>query len=181
IEIHGALLINDDGISLRMMSADSWTMIKKNEDVEPRLVDLLAQSHEDAWSLVEVTGTVREVNRSLIQLDTQETQITVSVRPIIHYRAERLHAGDVIQVRGLIDTREETPKIFPRQSKEIVLLNSARKPSSDIPEKNGLPPWTPIGSAGLTVALAQGVKYVRKIREGQRLAKLLAEATQNLS
>jgi|GEM_PF-1049239 len=180
--MQGTLLINDDGISLHMGNKDQWSMLKQKTVVQPRVVDLLTPSQEDAWSLVEVTGTVRAVDHSLIHLDAQEASVTVYVRPVIHYRAERLQVGDVIRVRGLLDTRGEEPKIFPRLAEEITLLKEAKKAtSSSAPQTSGLPPWTPIGSAGATMALAQGVKYVRKVREGKRLAKLLAEASNNLS
>jgi hypothetical protein len=47
--------------------------------------------------------------------------------------------------------------------------------------EKSLPPWTPIGAAGATVALAQGAKRIQKIREQRRLASLLKQASHELA
>ena len=43
---------------------------------------MLAPSAEDAWSLVEVTGTVREIRKPYAIVETQDTSV-IHIRPVI--------------------------------------------------------------------------------------------------
>ncbi|MSR85083.1 lamin tail domain-containing protein [Candidatus Uhrbacteria bacterium] len=181
IRLTGTLTVNDQGAALKMLARDRWESIQKMSEVRPRLVDLGAPGQEDAWSLIEATGTVQAVRTSTVTLDLEETTLSVMIRPIVQYRAQRLQAGDVLHVRGLLDTRGQELKMYPRTSDEITLISHKEKIPVGAPTKqNNIPPWAPIGSAGATVAIAQGVKYYRKFAEQKRLAKMLTEASQNL-
>lgn len=180
VQVSGTLVVNDDGAGLKMSARDLWLPIESNATVSPRTVNLLSPSKEDAWSFVNVTGTVRISNHELVRLDTADASFTLQVKPILGYRAERLLPGDVIQVSGLLDTRNAEPKVIPRASEEIVVV-SHRKTAKMPAQKNSVPPWAPVGSAGASVAVVEGAKYLQRIREQKRLAKMLADAGKALT
>ena len=181
IRISGTLIQNDAGITLKMSAKDRWAERAKEQTVQTRTVDLFAPDQEDAWSLIDVTGTVMSVKKTLVDLDLGDSQIQLMVRPVIKYRTTQLKIGDVIHVRGVIDTRGETIKLYPRAEAEIVLVEHAKPAVAAAPAQNGLPPWTPFGAAGLTVVAAQGYRRVQKHREKKRLENLLTHATQQLT
>ena len=182
IQVTGTLTMNDGGTTLRMLSADRWQVMKKfGETITPRAVELGAPDQEDAWSLVDVTGTVQNVNGSLIHIDADGTPITLIIKPVLHYRAQRILVGDIVHTRGLLDTRSDVAKIIPRRAEEIEIVSHKKVVMSTGPAQSNTPPWMPFGAAGATVALSQGIKQVKRFREKHRLAKLLQRATQNLT
>lgn len=182
IEVTGTLTINDNGISLRMLSADRWRLIPATEhDVTLRTVDLTAPAKEDAWSLIEVTGTVRSVQKTFVQVDTEDASLRLVIRPAVKYRPERLEEGDIIKVKGILDTRGDTPSLYPRTANEIQLIEHVKKVTKNPPPTSSFPAWAPFGAAGATIAVTHGVKRLKKLREKKRLATLLAQATKNLT
>ncbi len=175
IRVTGTLSLNDDGLSLRMLSKDSWTKIDETESVEPRVVDLLALSQEDAWSLVQVTGTILAISSTKITLELGGFPITVKIRPVTGYRAARLSKGDVIRILGIIDTRAEEPILYPRTTTDIEIISHAKLASSDS-VKGNLPAWTPFGAAGITLAVTEGYKRLRRLAKDRKYKKLAALA-----
>ena len=179
IRVSGTLIQNDDGITLKMSAKDRWSERAKEQTVQTRTVDLFAPDQEDAWSLVEVTGTVISVAKLTADIDLGDNKIQLVIRPAIKYQGQKLRVDDVVKILGVVDTRGDTPKIYPRIGSEIQILKHLVKVST--PAQTGLPPWTPFGAAGLTVAVAQGYRRVQKHREKKRLENLLTNAAQQLT
>ncbi|MFA6430004.1 MAG: lamin tail domain-containing protein [Patescibacteria group bacterium] len=181
VEITGSLTLNDQGLQLTMAAKDRWRVVASllPQEAMPRTVDLLTPDLEDAWSLVDVTGTITEVKGMLVHLDVNETEIGLRIKPLTGYRAARLLKGDVVRVRGVIDTRGDEMIVYPRAVDDILLIRHAIATPTPTPA-NTVPPWTPLAAAGLTVALGQGWKRIGKMREQRRLERMLAEANKAL-
>lgn len=177
VQVTGTISINDDGAELRMTAKDTWILLKDASDVATRSVDLYAPGWEDAWSLVDVTGTVLDVTNGIISFEAGDAPVQASLRPLLHIRAERFKKGDLLRVRGLIDTRNETPRIYPRTLDEIVLIERATK-KNPVAQKTDVPPWTPFGAAGATLVASHGIKRFRKMREERRIKTLLIQANE---
>jgi hypothetical protein len=175
IRLTGTLSLNDDGLSLKMLSKDSWSRLENTETVESRVVDLLAPSQEDAWSLIQVTGTVLEVGSGKAEIELGGFPITVKIRPASGYRSQRLSKGDEIRVLGIIDTRGEEPILYPRMDSDIQIIDHAKLMPAGKPQTT-LPAWTPFGAAGITVAVTEGYKRLRKLAKERKLKKLAALA-----
>lgn len=175
IRLTGTLSLNDDGLSLKMLSKDKWQPLEEKESIEPRVVDLLAPSQEDAWSLIQVTGTVLETGSGRVNLELGGVPITVKIRPVTGYRAERLSKGDLVRVTGVVDTRGEEPLLYPRQTPEIEIIAHAKlAPVGEA--KTTWPAWTPFGAAGVTIAVTEGYKRLRRLAKDRKLKKLAALA-----
>lgn len=183
IAVMGALVANDEGIALTMAKRDRWTPVisRAGTSIPSRNVRLLAPSTEDAWSLMEVTGTVREIRKPYVIIETEDLSIGIHVRPAIRYRIERLQTGDLIQVRGLLEPGTEEPRILPRNADEIRLLERAPVQTAQHRPFDSLPPWTPFGAAGLTIALTQGIRRMKKIQKQRHLKKVLEQAESHLT
>lgn len=175
VSITGTLSLNDDGLSLRMLSKDKWTKLAGSETINPRIVDLLAPSQEDAWSLIQVTGTVLGTTGNKAQLELGGFPVTVNIKPATGYRASRLSKDDVVRITGLVDTRNEEPIIFPRNTDEIHILEHAKLMTADNKPAHW-PAWTPFGAAGVTVAITEGYKRLRRLAKERKLRKLAALA-----
>jgi hypothetical protein len=175
IRLTGTLSLNDDGLSLKMLSKDKWVKLEGTESIEPRVVDLLAPSQEDAWSLIQVTGTVLETGSGRVNLELGGVPITVKIRPVTGYRAERLSKGDLVRVTGIVDTRGEEPILYPRQTPEIEIIAHAKLAPVGEP-KTTWPAWTPFGAAGVTIAVTEGYKRLRRLAKDRKLKKLAALA-----
>jgi hypothetical protein len=183
IEVTGSLLVNDDGASLHMKAADRWINLRATTTSETRSIDLASQEKEDAWSFVSVTGTVSATTKTTITIDLDDGQeVVIAVKPMIKLRAQRFLTGDTIAVQGLFDIRHDTPTIVPRNVDEVALVSHAPpKPSaSSATSSTGVPPWTPFAAAGATVAIAQGIKKARTLREQWRLKHMLERAAKEL-
>ncbi len=183
VHLTGTLTMNDSGASFILGKHDRWQLdtSSSSDVIAPRFVELLAPSIEDAWSLVEVTGTVREIHPALITLDTDETTVSARIRPVMRYRTQRLHVGDQLRIRGLLEPSLDDPHLLPRTPDDILLLASAPRPPMPSDQRSSLPPWTPFGAAGMTVAVVQGWKRVKKIYDHRRLQHLLHQAEDHLS
>ncbi|MCE9585822.1 lamin tail domain-containing protein [Candidatus Uhrbacteria bacterium] len=175
IRLTGTLSLNDDGLSLKMLSKDKWVHVDGNESIQPRIVDLLAPSQEDAWSLIQVTGTVIDTASGRASLELGGIPITVKIRPVTGYRAERLSKGDTVRMTGIVDTRGEEPLLYPRQTSEIEIITHAKLAPAG-PMKTTWPAWTPFGAAGITIAVTEGYKRLRRLTKERKLKKLAALA-----
>lgn len=182
IRVEGTLVLNDNGLSLRMYAADRWTDTSLTAVAEPRVVDLLAPATEDEWSLIEVTGTVANVTKQSVQVDLEDTTVQMRVPSVVQYRTARLTKGDRVRVRGLMSSSQDTTILHPRTADEIILVEHPKSlmTSASTAQASSIPGWTPFGAAGATIAVAQGVKRIRKIREQQRLNSMLARAQEQL-
>ena len=176
VAVVGSLKLDDRGIaSLHELTNDAWSPIPSStETVTPRIVDLLAPSAEDAWSFVNVTGTVTRVSGANVMLDLGDAEATVVVKSVVKYRAKRLVAGDVIAVTGLLDTSRDDARILPRTADDIVLLKHA-PPKTDANAAGALgptvPSWTPLGAAAGAVAATEGAKHWHRRRKMRKLEK----------
>jgi len=175
IQITGTLSLNDDGLILRMQPKDTWTEATTTESISTRIIDLTAPSQEDAWSLIQVTGTVLEVKGRKVYLELDGIPLAVNIRPVINYRTNRLSKGDLLRVTGIIDTRDEEQILLPRTANEIEILKHAKQlAKNDQPVE--WPAWTPFGAAGVTVAISEGYKRLKRIAKERKLKKLAALA-----
>lgn len=175
IRLTGTLSLNDDGLSLKILTKDKWVKLEGTESIQSRVVDLLAPSQEDAWSLIQVTGTVLDTGSGRVNLELGGVPITVKIRPVTGYRAERLSKGDTVRITGIVDTRGEEPLLYPRQISEIDIIAHARLAPAGV-AKTAWPAWTPFGAAGITIAATEGYKRLRQLAKDRKLRKLAALA-----
>jgi hypothetical protein len=94
------------------------------------------------------------------------------IKPATGYRAARLLKGDALNVRGVADLRGDTPVILPSNAEDIVLVAHAKK--AEVEKPKTIPDWLPFGAAGITIAVTETVKRVRKLyRERQLRSRLV--------
>lgn len=172
VRVSGTLSLNDDGLSLGVGTKDRWESIDPQEASVPRPVDFHAPNLEDGWSLVEVTGTVREVSASSVTLDLGDAMIETKIKNASGYRASRFKEGDVLRVRGLLDLRGEEPWLMVRMLEDVQIVSHAQlaKPTE---EKKSVPDWLPFGAAGITLAMSEGYRKMKKFQH-ERKERLLA-------
>lgn len=181
IRVTGTLKFDTRDIPyLSMAKDDGWSAMKKPFPIPQPKSDVLleAPAAEDVWALTATTGTVVSVSGSTLVLATDGADVNVKIRPGVPYRISRLKAGDVIQVKGLLDTSGDLPAILPRKSEEIqIVSHAAPKTEATITEnKNATTPtypgWTPFGAAALAVGMVQGVKTIKsKLGKNRAMAK----------
>lgn len=171
VRVSGTLTLNDDGISLGVGTNDQWQQVDAAGPVSTRTVDLNAPSLEDGWSLIEVTGTVREVGAGTVMLDLGDAIIDVKIKNASGYRAARFVEGDVLRVRGLLDERSEEPFLLVRMTDDITLVSHARIAAIAEP-KRSMPDWLPFGAAGMTIAVSEGYRRLKRLRHGRRERQL---------
>lgn len=176
VRVTGTLTLNDDGLSLGVGSKDAWQQLNTPiADPKPRVVDFLAPSLEDGWSLVEVQGTIRETKTTSALLDLGDALVGVTIKAASGYRASRLKEGDTVRVAGLVDPRGEEPAIVIRAAQDVEILSHATlAPATDPPKS--LPLWMPFGAAGITVAASEGYKRLKRLRERTRVEALVEKA-----
>ena len=175
IRVTGALKHTTKGTTLAVGKNDGWSILNAHASTTTSTVDLLAPGEEDQWRLIELQGTVNRVRAKSIDLDVQDTTLSIRLRPSVNYRLERLHAGDTVRIMGVIDTSGYEPILYPRIPEDISVLAIAQKPAgtTTAPVGSNLPPWTPFGVAGATVAFSEGWRRVRKQYEDRKIQKLL--------
>ncbi|MCR4278794.1 MAG: lamin tail domain-containing protein [bacterium] len=158
---------------LKLAKEDTW---QPEENLIPmsREVNMLAPSHEDAWSLVTIEGTVGNVKTNKILLDVDGTEVAVTIKDMIGFRATRLSKGDTIQVTGLLDLGTDDVHVIPRSADEVALLTHA-EPVAQAPVKPIIPGWAPFGAAGLAVAGNEGFKRAKAHRKRKNLINILEE------
>jgi len=176
VRVAGTLQLNDDGLSLHLATKDRWSEIKATNAPQPRIVDFLSSSIDDGWSLVEVTATVGEVKSSGADLDLGDLVATLHAKPVSGYRLSRLKQGDTIRVKALVDLRGLDPVLIVRAPDDVEIIRHAALAKAGTTAPQGLPDWTPFGAAGITVAITQGFKKLKQLRDERRVEKLIAQA-----
>lgn len=175
VRVTGVLKFTDKGVpSLGMRKNDALEAASSTAkmSVRPRLVDLLAPSNEDAWSFVHVTGTVLNVKGTTITLDLQDAEVLVTIKPLTGYRAARIQVGDTLHVRGVLDTKDETARLYVRSAEDIEIAAHAA-PKATGTTKRTLPGWMPFGAAAVAVAGTEGAKKLRARWKQRSLEKIL--------
>lgn len=170
ISLTGTLSLNDDGLILHMYTNDRWRLLELDRAVQQHIPDLNHASPEDAWSYVQLRGIVHSVSPTRITLLHDEIEISVSVRPLVRYRTERLNKGDEIEVSGILDTRKDVLTLLPRLVEEIRMIKTA--PTAQTKTASGTPtplPWAPIGVAGISIAATQSIRRYWKYRLEQKI------------
>ena len=180
VSVVGTLRFDNNNIpSLKLGAKDGWmALTTSTETVMSRVVDLTSPSAEDAWSLVQVTGTIVSVKGQTVHLDLADAEIDLFIRPIVDYRAKRLLPGDVVNIKGILDTTRDAPRLLPRTAEEIVLVRHAEvKTAAQLASKQSLPPWTPLGAAAGAVAATEGAKHLHRRKRQKDLEKKLTRMT----
>ncbi|MBU1629516.1 lamin tail domain-containing protein [Patescibacteria group bacterium] len=175
VELSGTLHFGDDGVPIvKLGSKDQWRELTATttQDMALRKVNFIAPSEEDAWSLVEITGTVRKVSGKVVTLDYEGADVEVEINPETDYRVSRLAIGDSVKIIGLLDLSKTLPRIIPRQTDDISLLKHA-PPKEDAATEPIIPNWTPLGAAGVAIAGTEGFKQLRERRKRRTLEKIL--------
>ncbi|MFZ2804709.1 MAG: lamin tail domain-containing protein [Patescibacteria group bacterium] len=184
LSVTGSLRFNDANIPyLELSSKDTWTAEATGTSAlpTPRTVDLTAPSTEDAWSFVQVTGTIDHVAGASFHLDLADAEVTVAVRPVVGYNVKQLIPGDVVTVSGLLnEATMDDLQILPRSGNEIVLVQHAPPTMTgtsgmSAPPSSPLSGWTPFAAAGGALALTEGAKQVQQRRKKKGLEKKLVK------
>ncbi|MFA4954585.1 MAG: lamin tail domain-containing protein [Patescibacteria group bacterium] len=180
IAVTGKLQVNDKGIPyLKLLTKDTFVAAEKFAP-QPRAVDLTAPSDEDTWALMAVTGTVKEISGRTVKLDLGDAEIQVAIRSVVRYRPQRLVAGDLINVTGVLDLTKDTPTILPRVPEDIVLLKHAEPKALAAAQAPApiLPGWTPLGAAAGAIAVTESAKHLQRRRKQKQLEKKLTTLTE---
>jgi hypothetical protein len=184
ITIHGTLVTNDDGTHLEMRTRDRWEFAKTTlPPPKTNSVDLLSVESSQAWSLTEFTGRVLSRGTTSARIETSDMELTIALPAVLGYRAQRLQVGDTIRVRGVLDVRSATPRLYPRTPDEITILvpkANAASISTPVTQTN-LPPWAPIGAAAATIAGGYGFMRWRTWHKQKQLERQLTLAIDQLS
>ena len=160
IEVTGLLFANDEGVQLQMQSGDLWKSVPSATTTTPRVVDWNAPGIEDQWSYTRLEGQVTDSRSSAIVLESQVGQVTVPIKAIIGYRAQRVKNGDTIEVSGIFDGRNGLWKVQPSQASDIVILKhpeAEAKTAATSPSNTQLP-WNAIGIALGSVGAIEGIR-----------------------
>ncbi len=178
VDVRGTLNFSNDNIPyLKADSNSPWTTSVSSTIISsPRFIDLIAPLGEDAWSLTSVTGSVASIRSGTVILKTSTSgeELSIAIKPAVHYRASRLAIGDTIEVMGLLDMTGAEPRLLPRQAEDIVLVRHAEKKlQTDTPKT--MPGWTPFGAAGIAVAGTEGLKKLRERQKIRALQKMLQQ------
>ncbi len=161
---------------LSLSKNDDWKQEMMNT-ITPsiREVSLLSPASEDAWSLVQATGTVSGVSGNTVNLIVDNIDVDMTIKSGVEYRASRLKKGDVINVKGILDISNDRPVILPRHADEIVLISHAPESlTSGNGEKQGIPGWTPFGAAAIAVGAVEGLKKFKQHYKGANLKQILS-------
>jgi len=176
VRVAGVLNFNDQGIpTLGMRKTDILETVAEHASrlPNPRIVDLTAPGLEDAWSLVQVTGTVIGVKGSIVTLDVGETEIDVTIKSQLGYRTARIATGDTLRVRGLLDSSTDIPKLVPRTVEDIEILGHAPALAAGKTAETSLPGWTPFGAAAGAILGTEGFKQLRERQKQRTLERML--------
>jgi hypothetical protein len=174
IEITGLLFANDEGVQLQMETGDTWKSVALTTTSSPRLVEWTAPGIEDQWSFTKLEGLVTDSRASAITLEAQIGEVTIPIKAILSYRAQRVKMGDTIEVSGIFDGRSGTWKIQPSKATDIVILRHpepATKTAATSPSSTNLP-WNAIGIALGSIGAVEGIRrWLEKRKAIQLLPK----------
>ena len=180
VSVAGTLNATYRGPELRMKKTDVWMTLAKEGTVVPRIVDLLAPGAEDAWSLVSVEGTVRDIKSASFVLGTDEgIDVTIGIPAAAGYRIARLTKQDRLRVTGLLDIRKDHPTIIPRRPEDIELIHHAPESIAAPVEpksQSRFPDWAPFGAAAGAIAVTGFSKRFREFLKRKRLQMLVEKA-----
>ncbi|MEO5927756.1 MAG: lamin tail domain-containing protein [Patescibacteria group bacterium] len=173
IRVVGVLSFSDEGVpSLGMRKDDPIETVTGLKFPEPRVVDLMTPGTEDAWSLVQVTGTVTAVKGQIVSLDLGDADINMVVKTSIGYRVSRLKVGDTLRVRALVQLGDIAPQLLPRAADDITVVGHVNIIPATT-SSSSLPGWTPFAAAGAAVMGTEGLKRIRERYKQYRLVKRL--------
>lgn len=173
VRVVGVLSFSDEGVpSLGMRKDDPLETTTGLRKPEPRLVDLMTPSTEDAWSLIQVTGNVTAVKGQTVSIDLGDADIDMVVKSSIGYRVSRLKVGDTLRVRGLIQLGDLAPTLLPRHADDIEIVGHVNIVPATT-QTPSLPGWTPFAAAGVAVAGTEGLKRLRERYSRLKLEKRL--------
>lgn len=180
VSVAGTLNATYRGPELRMKKTDVWMTLANEGTVVPRIVDLLAPGAEDAWSLVSVEGTVRDIKSASFVLGTDEgIDVTIGIPAAAGYRIARLTKQDRIRVTGLLDIRKDHPTIIPRRPEDIELIHHAPESIAAPVEpksQSRFPDWAPFGAAAGAIAVTGFSKRFREFLKRKKLQMLVEKA-----
>lgn len=160
---------------LSLTKNDDWKQEMMNA-VTPsiREVSLLSPASEDAWSLVQATGTVSGVSGNTVNLIVDNIDVDMTIKSGVEYRASRLKKGDVVNIKGILDISNDRPVILPRHADEIVLISHAEESlTATGGQKQGIPGWTPFGAAAVAVGAVEGLKKFKQRLKHQTLKQIV--------
>lgn len=175
IELTGQLFANDEGVQLQMQAGDRWKTVPLVATTTPRLVDWTAPGLEDQWSFTKLEGLVTDSRAASIVLESQIGEVTIPIKAIVGYRAQRVKTGDTIEVSGIFDGRSGLWKIHPSKASDIVILKHPEpetKAAATSPSNTKLP-WNAIGIAVGSIGAIEGIRRWLE----RRKATLQAKAT----
>jgi len=175
IELTGQLFANDEGVQLQMQSGDRWKTVPAVTTTTPRLVDWTAPGIEDQWSFTKLEGLVTDSRAASIVLESQIGEVTIPIKAIVGYRAQRVKTGDTIEVSGIFDGRSGLWKIQPSKASDIVILEhpEPEAKTAAISPSNTKLPWNAIGIAVGSIGAIEGIRRWLE----RRRATLQAKAT----
>jgi hypothetical protein len=175
IRVVGILNFNDKGIPTLGMRKDDPLEVIASTNVltpQPRIVDLMTPAMEDAWSLLQVTGTVLSVKGTNVSLDLADAEVMVSIKSLTGYRVARIQPGDTLRVRGVLELNDMTPRLLVRSADDVEITGHAT-PVAAATNETALPGWMPFGAAGVAIAGTEGVKQLRTRWKQRSLEKIL--------
>jgi hypothetical protein len=161
---------------LSLTKNDDWNQEMMNA-ITPSIrdVSLLSPASEDAWSLVQATGTVNGVSGNTVNLIVDNIDVDMTIKSGVEYRASRLKKGDVISFKGILDISNDRPTILPRHADEIILISHAPESlTAGNSQKQGIPGWTPFGAAAIAVGAVEGIKKFKQHYKSTNLKQILS-------
>ncbi len=176
LELTGTLRVDSRGATLTMGKNDTWTEQAGDGSDTSRIVDLLAPSEEDAWSLINVTGTIEMVHTSSMEILSNGVPLEVMLSPVTGLHAKTFKAQEEVVVEGILDINHSPLRIYPREASDITLIHTPSLATNTTSTSHPLsvPAWTPFGAVGAAIVVTEGVKKVKQKKQ-QRLATQLAE------
>ena len=184
VKVGGTLSTTYQGPELRMKTTDVWMTVTTSTPPTPRIVDLLAPSEEDAFSLVTIEGVITDVKTSSVTIETDDgIYADISIPSVLKFRTKRLVKNDRIRVIGLLNIRKDIPTIIARQAEDIEIISHAEDTiaTPTVSEKKSFPDWIPFVAAGTAIAAGGAGKRVREVMRKRQLKRIMHEANRKAS
>lgn len=182
ITLTGRLTTNDSGAILKLHKDDSWKLDSSTSysTSTSRKVDLFIPSAQDIWSFIQATGTVQEIKGRKVLLNVDGAPIEINISNKISYRPQRLKKGDTLRIQGILAPSADTPRVFPRSSTDIEILQHAlvvEATHENIQEHLPLGPWTPVGATAGAIGIVEGAKHIHRKRKEKNLEHKIKTST----